>query len=147
MAQIVTIADGTKRDINNLGDIVEIQDDHVKLGPAYRTFKVIEVPGVTATELRAKLQAQVPKIESRSIDGKELTEESETKEMWLDGEVWKLVENSPKYQLNMPVDATKEAQLLDDKVDRIALLETTAVANIRTDNQTVFVAPVIKVIK
>lgn len=43
MAKIVCIATGTLRPKCVLGDIVEVVDDNVELGPAYNTFLVIQV--------------------------------------------------------------------------------------------------------
>ena len=44
MSKIICISNGTYREgINNIGDIVDIVDDDVELGPSYDTFNVIEV--------------------------------------------------------------------------------------------------------
>ena len=145
MARIVCIANGTKRDSNNLGDVVSIHDDDVELGPSYNAFKIIEVPEISADEVRAKLQAQMPKVELRPVDGKELSEGSETKEMWLDGEKWRLVEDSPKYPMNLTLSKVEEDKLLDSKEGRIPLLETKVVATVKEKNQTEFIAEVKKV--
>jgi len=55
MAQIVCIAEGTKRDNNNIDDIVGIEDDNVELGDSYSTFKIYKVTGVTAAEIFKKI--------------------------------------------------------------------------------------------
>jgi len=62
MAKIACIADGTKREGNSLDDIVDIYDDDVVLGPAYATFKIIDIPGVKKKALADILNAMTPKV-------------------------------------------------------------------------------------
>ena len=65
MANIVCIASGTLRDgINNLGDIVDIFDDDVVLGPACVTFEIINVSGMTKAEVIAELNIDSPEVET-----------------------------------------------------------------------------------
>ena len=64
MANIVCIAPGTYREgLNNLGDIVDIFDDDIVLGPACKTFEIIHVVGMTKAEVLVELGLSVPEVE------------------------------------------------------------------------------------
>ena len=56
MAKIVCISEDTYHEgLNNLGDIVEIQDDDVELtGIGYDVFKIINIPGIRAADIHKK---------------------------------------------------------------------------------------------
>lgn len=60
MAQIVQIAVGTLRPNNQLGDVVEVQEDNVELSPAYNTFTVQQAEGLTKEEVTTIFEAKIP---------------------------------------------------------------------------------------
>jgi hypothetical protein len=142
MAQIVCIAEGTYREgINNLGDIVSIHDDDVKLtGSGYDAFKIIQVDGVTAKELQEKFGALQPQIQTAyktpdPADTWGLTRPEE-KQVWNDNGVWKDLAVRPKYGINLAsIDAKATADLVDAEktaLTKTTTLESLAVVNLKT---------------
>jgi hypothetical protein len=101
--QIVCIDNGTfRRGINNVGDIVEIQEDNVELtGAGYNNFNKIIVRGLTKTEIMVPIN---------SIRLETMTDPNNFDiEYWLDtntGE-WNRIVNKPKYRLNT-IDLTEQ---------------------------------------
>jgi len=92
MAQIVCIDTGTlRKDICEIDDIVEIQEDNVELsGRGYEHFSVIKVESVKAQDVKDKFSAMIPE-----------TQEKDDKTYWLntDGKWCELV-NKPKYSFS-----------------------------------------------
>ena len=57
MCKLVLISSATKRDYNNLNDLVSIHEDSVDLsGPAYDNFTVISIPNITVSEAKAAIE-------------------------------------------------------------------------------------------
>jgi|WetSurSiteA1Bulk_404760.scaffolds.fasta_scaffold129322_1 hypothetical protein len=144
MAQIVCIAQGTYREgLNNIGDIVSIHDDDVGLtGKAYDSFKIIQVDGVTASELQVKFGSLQPEQAVAFRTDKDagvwgLTRPEE-KQVWNDNGVWKELAKRPKYGTNL--SSVDEASLVDTgkgmealtPLTKIATLESSAVVNLKT---------------
>lgn len=97
MVKIILIDDGTKRDNNNLGDVVSIHDN-MELGNGYNTFKIVEVSG-TVEQIRAELEKKIPKI--KNIDGKKYYVKNEKNIE---------IKEFPKYSLNI-TNAKKDETL------------------------------------
>jgi len=113
MAQIVCIDTGTlRKDICEIDDIVEIQEDNVELsGRGYEHFSVIKVEGIKAQEIKDKFNAKLPEMQ-----------EKDNKTYWLnaDGKWCELV-NKPKYSFSFTDVAEADRTTLESK---IALLTT-----------------------
>lgn len=105
MPQIVLIDIGSKRPENELGDIVEIQDDNVRLGPAYDVFKVLVVSSMTTTEVKTILHSKIPELQlvykTAEIADVWTFVEAERKFVWKDGTSWYGLESRPKYPLSL----------------------------------------------
>lgn len=96
MAQIVCISDKTVRPgIQEVGDIVEVQDDNVQLtGSGYECFRVIKVPGISAKQVRNKLATLTPTLDTQEINGVFIT-------YWYDQDTWRKLVNRPKFLHNI----------------------------------------------
>ena len=90
MAQVVMISAELKRKNNEVGDIVDIYDGTVELGPAYDLFTIKMVPG-TAKEVWALLEARKPEVK-----------EIDAEDVWFDAEdkSWKKLKAPPKHDFN-----------------------------------------------
>ena len=142
MAQIVRIGEGWVRDNCKVGDIVAIHDDNVELsGAGYENAEITKIPGVSAEEVRAKLNALTPK---RAMAFKASTTAwsftpPEEKEVWQDADgKWKFLSDPPKYVMNLLPDKTQETQLADTKTStstRLAVLESAMQDNISTNEE------------
>lgn len=145
MAQIVRIAAGTYRPgINSLGDIVEVQEDNVVLGPAYASFDVTHVPG-TKEEVESVIRSVLPQIKrvfKSKAGANEWTDECpEEKEVWNDNGTWRGIEKHPKYQLNLLLTNDVKASLTNpatQKEERDFLLQNGSMSNVKAkpENQT-----------
>ena len=122
------IAEGTTRDCNNLGDVVEVVDDNVELGDSYKHFKIVVVKGLTATQVREELQKKVLTQKMIVTEAAKLEEDSVRKDAYLDGDDWKLLVEAPKHSVNLSIDETKEALLGDEKTVESTKLESLSVA-------------------
>jgi len=111
MSKIVTIDILTKRDNNNIGDIVEIHEDDVDLsGPGYAGFKIIET-ALSKNEIEQKLNNLLPQKAMAFRSAAPTNEWSvlipEEKRVWknTDGK-WYFEEDPPKYNINLLLDQT-----------------------------------------
>lgn len=108
MAKIIMIDTGTKRNNNNIGDIVAIHDDDVELNDSYNTFKIVEISG-TAQEIKNELNTKIPEIveanEIKEVDGKDVTVRTR---YYNDGQRNIEITETPKYSLNILNTAKSE---------------------------------------
>ena len=90
MAKIILISRELKRPNNSIGDIVDIYDDDVELGPSYDLFTIKMVPG-TAANVAAMLEAKRPQVK-----------EVDAVDVWFDklDKTWKKLVENPKYDFN-----------------------------------------------
>ena len=133
MAKIVCIAEGTVREgICEVGDVVSIHDDNVELtGSGYTNFTIIEMPGLTATQVREsfnKIQPEEAEAYRSEAAADEWTlDRPEEKQVWKDpaDTKWKFLEAPPKYKLTMAyVTEAAKLSLADDNVSVAARLLT-----------------------
>ena len=101
MAKIILIDNGTKRDNNNIGDIVGIHDDDVELtGAGYNNFKIVKIAG-KAEDVKKELDKKIPEI--LKIDDKEYYLDSKEEQVE--------IKESPKYSLRIE-NTTKDETLI-----------------------------------
>lgn len=137
MAQIVMIGDGTlKSGLSYLGDVVDIYDDNVILGPAYSTFRVLTVPG-TAKDVRTLINSKIPEIKtvfkSKAGAGEWTDVPPEEAEAWNDNGTWRKVERRPTHQINIAVTEELENAVADQMLSaegKLSLIGAAATANI-----------------
>lgn len=123
MAQIVLIAAGTYRvGVNEIDDVVEVQEDNVKLGPAYDTFQILNVVSVTAQEVKDVFNAKLPKTEMvyRTTEPLNLWSftEFERKFVWKDGLSWFDLAKRPKHPVSLILTAQDKLDLADSGVTK-----------------------------
>lgn len=104
MAQIVLATEKSVRQGIEAGDIISIHDDDVKLsGAGYENFKVVRVEGYTAEQVKAAIEAKMPKRGTAfylSVGAKWTLESPQEKQVWQDSKgVWYFIEKDPKFQL------------------------------------------------
>ena len=100
MAQIVCITKETERaGIAEIGDIVSIHDDNVKLdGSGYVGYEIIKVENQTIDDIRAKLV--VPDIQRAVKVPADKWSFMEEKEVWQNADgLWCDLVEMPKYQM------------------------------------------------
>lgn len=130
MAQIVCIDTGTKRANNKLGDIVSIHEDDVDLsGGGYSTFKIIRVKDISLSELNLAVDIKIPQQE---VAFKTTTilwslTRPEEKSVWKDGDIWRFLENPPKYALTaknlIAQDISDLSDTLKTKTQKLMILD------------------------
>ena len=128
MAQIVCVDTGTyKAGINNIGDIVEYQEDGT-IDPnssGYKSMKVIKVKGMTRVEVESAIRKnkhetnvayRTPKAANVWSLG-----EPERKEVWkdIDGK-WYFIEKLPKYVENINNISQLELNTLDSNGTKLS---------------------------
>jgi hypothetical protein len=141
MAQIVCIDTGTVRPgLAAKGDVVSIHDDNVGLsGSQYDVFKIIQVKGMTSKEVQDKLQSLEPE-QAVAFKSKNITDtwgfaETEKKQVWKDGDIWRDLATRPKYSINLAsLGDTDIADLADEMgsvSSKAVTLELKAVINLK----------------
>ena len=143
MAQIVLIDTGTKREVNNIGDIVSVHDDDVALGGSYQCFKIVKVPG-TAKDAVALIDSQIPEVKrvfKSSANAGEWTDaRPEEKEVWNDNGTWRELAKPPKYQANLAITEELTNSLTDKALtdsSKLSLVKASVSSNLKvmTENQ------------
>ena len=149
MAQIVLIDTGTKREVNNIGDIVSVHDDDVALGDSYQCFKIVKVPG-TAKDAVALINSQIPEVKmvfKSSANAGEWTDawpeadaQPEEKEVWNDNGTWRELAKPPKYQANLAITEELTNSLTDKALtdsSKLSLVKASVSSNLKvmTENQ------------
>jgi len=146
MAKIVCIAEGTVRPgINAIGDVVSIHDDNVDLaGTSYTTFGIVEMPGLTAEQVRESLKTLMPEeamaYKTAAVANEWSLAEPEEQRVWKDGEnLWRFLEDRPKYPITL-ADVTEAAKIsLADytlsAAARLLTIESQAKAKILLDEK------------
>lgn len=123
MSRIVVIDEATQRPgINELGDVIEIQEDGWVFSPAYGTFKIIDAPGFTKAETESIFASkryeknQIYKTTAKK-DEWSFTE-PEMKLVWKDGADWKEVIKKPYRLNNLNLSELGRTALANDKIDK-----------------------------
>ena len=128
MGKILFIGAGQKRDENEVGDYV--RSTNSELGPGYASFDIIDVPGVDALILDARMKARFP--ETRTIYKSALVpdewgdSEPEMRKTWNDSGTWKFFDAKPKHRVNIRLTARVRSDLSDSGIDgatRLAILD------------------------
>lgn len=147
MCNLVLIDNGTKKENNNLDDLVDINEDDVVLGPAYSTFKILPMQGVPKALVVMLLNAAKPK-ERRAFKTSTPANEwgfeyPEEKDFWEDSDgSWKAIEKRPMYNIKIDTKKLLASVAADTKrtaQERLAELQKGVVCNIKEmpENQTV----------
>lgn len=103
LSRIVMIDTGTfQQGVNELGDIIDIVDGDVPLGPACDTMEVVPVQ-LAKQEIKAILKAKVPPI--KEVDGKFY---------WDSDGSWREIKKPPKHLFSLKKLSTKEIEDLND---------------------------------
>jgi hypothetical protein len=140
MAQIVLTQRVREGVVMFIGDVVEIQDDNVELsGPGYANHKIIQVKGMTAKEVRDKLQSLQPEqtevYKTKTAADKWGFGRPEEKQVWKDGETWRDLAIRPKYQTNLAALGDTDIADLNDVMGSVSskavTLELKAVINLK----------------
>lgn len=121
MAQIVSIDTGTKRNNNEIGDIVAVHEDDVDLGGGgYSTFKIIQVKGITLSELSIAINLKIPKqqpVYRMPVADTWSPTPPEEKTVWKDTNgKWQFLEKQPKYALTIKDMTAQDITDLDSGV-------------------------------
>ena len=139
MADIICIAEATlNTKVNALGDIVDVVEDGKFTGGAADSFKIIHVEGMTATQVKAVLNAKVPKRRiaySLPVANTWTFQRPIEKQLWQDGTDWKDLVNDPKFKVTAASLTKDDITKLADKnalIDKPAILSRCA-DNISTD--------------
>lgn len=138
-----------KAGTNNVGDIVEIySNDAAPAGVGYEAFKCVEIPYMTAEQVRDVLANKMPErrcaFKSSAASGEWSFNPPEEAEFWRDGDDWKQVTDNPKYQFRVSdpdalVNSLTSAKDLSTRGSAlIDALTVNLIAN--EDNQTVMEA-------
>lgn len=116
MIKLVLISERNLQPTSNVGDIVDVHDGDVELGPAYDTYDILEVDGFNnAEEFRQVLSSTEP--ERRTVHkssapiGEWSLDEPERKQVWKDGGLWKEIKKLSKH--TYCVDSTLKSFLTD----------------------------------
>lgn len=144
---LILIDEGTyKEGINNIGDVVEIYNNPaLPSGVGYENFKCVEIPYMTAEQVRDVFTNKMPEMK-RAWKSKAKADEwgfdqPEEAEFWKDGDDWKQIVDSPKYQINVSDVKTIESSLTaaKDLTERTSAILDNITANVATDtdNQTI----------
>lgn len=140
MAKIILIDEKTLREGMAIGDYVDAYDDNVVLGPAYDTYKILQVKE-TAAEVKQAIRAQEPEIKvaykSRGEKDAWGFDPPEEKLLWKDGDDWKVIEKRPKYKSNFSI--VSKADAITD------LLKTQAHNFSKAENQVVLISEKVSV--
>lgn len=132
MAQIVSIDIPTKRDNNEIGDIVALHEDDVDLsGGGYSAFRVIQIQGVSLSELNITTTLKIPSqrvVFKMPVGGTWSFDEPEEKRVWRDiGGRWQFLENPPKYALTIQglteQDITDLNGVTRNKTEKLMILD------------------------
>jgi len=155
MADVVLIAEGTyKEGINNIGDVVEIQEDGIiGGGVGYANFTVINIPG-TKAEVEALLNAKIPEqkrcFRSKANADEWSDEPPEEAEFWNDNGTWRKIEVSPKFQRNVSLDAELADALKNEALTdeyKLSLLGSKASSNLVTASENRVAVSIVEAVK
>ena len=122
MAQIVYIDEGTYREgINEIGDIVTVHDDDVKLsGAGYENFGILKVHDYTSEQVRKLIAAKIPERNVAfysSIGEKWTFERPQEKQVWKNEKgLWCFIEKEPKYRLTISALSSEDINALSSKL-------------------------------
>lgn len=134
MAKVVMInAQSYRPGVNEIGDIIEIQDDDVITGGmGYATFQVIAIQNLTAAEIRAKLGESWP-VRMRISEEETTGDEVAGRYWWnITESKWYLIENQRKYAYSVAglsseqlITLQNPATSAEDKLNVIATIPAT----------------------
>ena len=143
MARVVVIDEATATAKQEVGDIVSIYEDGADLsGFGYKGFKILDIPGLKADELKAILAKKVPERSMAyyaSTGGKWTFDRPQEKMVWKDPSSgkWCFLEEEPKHEVTFKnltdsdiealsskeVSVSEKQSILDKVVDKISLQE------------------------
>lgn len=129
-----------KEGTNNIGDVVEIySNDAAPSGIGYESFNCIEIPDMTADQVRTVLQEQLPitkRAYKSSANADTWSFDAPTEaEFWQDGDDWKQITSQPKYQfrINDPDALVKSMTSATDLSTRGSALIDALTVNLTAD--------------
>ena len=123
MARVVVIDEATATAKQEVGDIVSIYEDGAELsGPGYEGFKILDIPGISADELKVVLDKKRPERSMAyyvSTGGKWTFDRPQIQEkmVWKDPSSgkWHFLEEEPKFELTIKDLASSDIEALSSK--------------------------------
>ena len=143
MARVVLVSEVTATAKQEVGDKVSVYEDGAELsGPGYKGFKIFDIPGLKADELKAILAKKVPERSVAyyaSTGGKWTFDRPQEKMVWKDPSSgkWCFLEEEPKHEVTFKnltdsdiealssreVSVSEKQSILDKVVEKISLQE------------------------